>query len=235
MKKISEEIRSLLKANIDWQYRKFTASLIPNTPNILGVRIPILRAIAKQFSSRNDIDEFIRITPTSLEEALLQGMIIGRLKMPISEILQKVELFIPRITNWSICDIFCGDLKIARKHREIVWQFILSYVRSNEEFSARFALIMMLKYFIDTEHLTQIFAEILNVKCEKYYTKMAIAWLLSMCYVKFPHETFEFLQTNISDKELLAKTVRKILDSYQISNENKEKIAEYYREKRKKR
>ncbi len=222
MNDICLDIRELLDKNIDIKYREFVTPLVPNELNILGVRIPVLRQIAKTIAQRNDVEIFLQMTPTVIEEALLQGMIIGRFKLP--DILKWTRIFIPRITNWSICDVFCGNLKITRKHPKIIWDFIQPYVRLNEEFSSRFALIMMLKYFINEEYLSQIFTEIMNVRCKKYYTQMAVAWLLSMCYAKFPNETFEFLKTHKIDVDILAKTTRKIFDSYQISAIDKEKI-----------
>ena len=44
----SEIIKNRILQEADKDYKKFSSSLIPNINNILGVRIPVLRRLAKE-------------------------------------------------------------------------------------------------------------------------------------------------------------------------------------------
>ena len=131
-----ENIRKELKALADPKYRKFHSYLLPGTDNILGVRIPQLRTMAKEIIKKDDWRPFVETANTNYyEETMLQGMIIGLAKMNLDEQMNYISLFIPRINNWAVCDIFSSELKTAvRKGKETVWQFIQPYLKSQKEF-----------------------------------------------------------------------------------------------------
>lgn len=74
---IREEIRNKLHAWADARYREFHSALVPDTPHILGVRIPLLRQLAKELVRDNRWRDFIGATDTCYyEETMLQGMMI---------------------------------------------------------------------------------------------------------------------------------------------------------------
>ena len=113
---ITENIRKELQTLVDSKYQEFHSALVPGTENILGVRIPQLRVMAKEIAKRDDWRIFIEATDTKFyEEAMLQGMVIGRSKTALDEQMKYVKRFVPRIDNWTVCDIFCGELKSAVK------------------------------------------------------------------------------------------------------------------------
>ena len=49
----NEQIRDFLEKHAEKQFKDFTSSLIPGTDSILGVRLPVLRSLAKQLSRRH--------------------------------------------------------------------------------------------------------------------------------------------------------------------------------------
>ena len=53
---------------------------------------------------------------------------------------------------------------------------------------------------------------------------MAVAWAISMAYVKFSEKTWEFLQNNHLDDFTYNKALQKMVESYRVDNETKEKI-----------
>ena len=113
---ITENIRKELQTLVDSKYQEFHSALVPGTENILGVRIPQLRVMAKEIAKRDDWRIFIEATDTKFyEEAMLQGMVIGRSKTALDEQMKYVKRFVPRIDNWAVCDIFCSELKTAVK------------------------------------------------------------------------------------------------------------------------
>ena len=96
----TESVRKELKTLEDPTYREFHSSLIPGANNILGVRIPQLRIMAKGLAKKEDWRTFVEATDTQYyEETMLQGMIIGLAKMELEERIHYIRLFVPRINN----------------------------------------------------------------------------------------------------------------------------------------
>lgn len=219
------EIKKELEAAADEKYRIFNSALLPGTENILGVRIPQLRMLAKQLAKENDWRTFVETPDTDYyEEIMLQGMIIGLAKMELEEQMKLIRLFIPRIDNWAVCDIFCGELKrVVGKEKETVWQFIQPYLKSGQEFEIRFGIVMLFHY-IDEEYIDRVleYAGIFNY--EAYYARMAMAWMLSICFVKFPEKTMEYLRQSPLDNWTYNKALQKIIESFRVDKETKDTI-----------
>ena len=71
-------IRSEIDANIDEKYKNFQSSLCPNIKNIEGVRVPILRDIARTISKREEIASYLEEANVSTyEEKNIYGFVIG--------------------------------------------------------------------------------------------------------------------------------------------------------------
>ena len=125
---------------------------------------------------------------------MLQGMVIGGAKEDINTILKYVKEFVPKIDNWAVCDTFCTSLKITKKYKKEMWKFIQEYLKSDKEFELRFAIVMILGYFIDEEYLEKDFKIFNNIKSDKYYVKMALAWAISICVIKYYDRTVKYLE-----------------------------------------
>ena len=155
---------------------------------------------------------------------MLKGMVIGDLKLTPEEKLTWIQWFVPKIDNWSVCDSFCVGLKFSKKHPELVWEFIQPYLQSNKEYEIRFGVVMILSYFIEKEYLSQIFQHFNEIQHDGYYVKMAVAWAISMIYIRYPVETTEFLHQNSLDDFTYNKALQKITESYRIDQKTKEQI-----------
>ncbi|MGL4981549.1 MAG: DNA alkylation repair protein [Treponemataceae bacterium] len=216
-KKVREQLFELAEE----KYKIFLSKLLPNTKNIVGVRLPTLRKIAKRIATKDWRNYLENATDDYFEEIMLQGLVIGYAKAEIEEILRYVEKFIPKIDNWSVCDSFCVGLKLTNKHKQRVWEFLKPYYSSENEFEIRFSIVMLISFYIDEHYIPQVFDILNNIKSEFYYVKMAIAWAVSICYIKFPHLTTEFLNNNSLDDYTHNKALQKIIESKRINLETK--------------
>ena len=63
--------------------------------------------------------------------------------------------------------------------------------------------------------------------------KMAVAWAVSVCYVKFPEKTEKFLLKNTLDDFTHNKAIQKIRESYRVSKEEKERLNQWKRKEKK--
>ena len=150
-----EEIRNVLVGKAEDTYRDFSASLIPKSMPILGVRLPELRKIAKDLVKTTDWKQEIASYEGEhediyFEETMLRGMIIGHgtQKTKDETALELLRDFIPHVDNWSVCDSFCNSFLYASRNREAVWDFMQKYLYSDKEFEVRVAIILLLTQFL---------------------------------------------------------------------------------------
>ena len=224
MNSIEKQVNTWLLAEREVDYQKFSSSLIPNINNVLGVRLPKLRKYAKTLL-KQDYESFLDHACNYMEEVMLQGMLIGLIKETPENKLKRIEKFVPPIDNWSVCDTFCCGLKFAKNNQQLVWEFLEQYISSDKEYSVRFALVMMLDYFINDEFIDRVLSAIMTVNRSEYYVKMAAAWALSICYIKYPTKTYKCL-VKLKDEEVKKKAFRKICESYRVSKEDKISLKE---------
>lgn len=219
---MKQRTKQELKNLQDKKYKEFHSSLCPGVNNILGVRVPILRNYAKELLKQYDFKDLMEnIDNEYYEEIMLQGMLIGLAKEDFELLLKYIENFIPKINNWGVCDTFCAGLKFTKKNKEAMWNFILKYLNSDKEFEIRFSIVMILDYYIEQEKLEEIFEIFDNVKSNKYYVQMAIAWAISICLIKYYDETLEYLKHTNIDIFTYNKALQKAIESYRITDEQK--------------
>lgn len=219
---MNQEIRKKLLENVDESYREFHSNLCPGTNNILGIRVPVLRGIAKELAKEDWRENYAAIGNEYYEEIMLQGMILGLAKADIEEIKQYLTEYIPKIDNWAVCDVCCAGLKITKKHKKEMWDFLQTYLKSNKEFEIRFGVVMLLDYYITPEYLLKLFEQFDRIGHPGYYVKMAVAWAISICYIKFPKETSKYLECNQLDDFTYNKAIQKTIESYRVPKEEKE-------------
>lgn len=207
----------------DKKYQEFHSKLCPGTDNIIGIRIPVLREYAKKLLKENDFKTLINyIDDEYYEEIMLQGMLIGLAKSDFNEIKPYIENFIPKIDNWAICDTFCAGLKITKKYKREMWNLINTYITSDEEFFIRFAVVMILDYYIEEEYIKENFKIFNNIKSDKYYVQMAVAWAISICFAKYFDKTIKYMKTANLDDFTYNKAIQKAIESYRITKEEKD-------------
>lgn len=218
---VGMDIENLLREHTDEKYREFQYKLIPNAKNIIGVRVPILRKIAKEIAKGDWKNYLEKEDKNTYEEIMLEGYVIGYAKLNINEALKYLESFIPKIDNWAICDSTINTFKFTSKNKEVVFEFIKPYLYSEKEFEVRFAVIMLLSFYIEDNYIEDILEILCKISNKEYYVQMAIAWTVSVCYVKFPIKTEEFLIKNFLDDFTHNKSIQKIRESLRVSETDK--------------
>lgn len=215
-------IKERLLKESESDFQKFSASLIPNIDNVLGVRLPKLRKIANEIYKSSDWQKFlIQNKFEYMEEIILQGMVIGLIKQNPEEILKYIKNFIPKIDNWAVCDSFCNSLKFTKQNKKLVWDFIQPYFTSENEYDKRFGYVMLLEYFITDDYLDEVLKLIDKFKDERYYAQMAVSWALSICFIKYPQKTLEYLRISRLDDWTFNKSISKICESLRVDKDTK--------------
>ena len=223
---LNEEIRADLEAHAEESYRRFASSLLPGEHSMLGVRLPYLRKMAKSIARQDWRAYLASASDASFEEIMLQGLVIGCAGCPLEERLSLTAAFVPKIRNWSVCDSFVAGLKVSAGDLSRVWEFLQPYLNSGKEFEQRFAIVVMLDYFIREDWLKSVLQTLDTVSLTGYYAKMAAAWTVAECFAHYPDETFSFLQNNHLDDDTYRKALRKITESRKVAPDTKQIIRE---------
>lgn len=216
----------------DIKYRDFNKKIIViDEDKLIGVRTPILKNIAKKISktsSKSFLNLFENLFKKNkikfYEEKALYGFVIGYSKLDFNERLKKIDFFINIIDNWAICDIVDSTFKFINKSKDEFYHYLLSKLKTKNFWEQRFIFVILLAYYIDEQHLKDIFKICEQIKSEEYYVNMAKAWLLSVCYIKFKEDTYKFLEKTNLDDWTINKSIQKIRESLRVSKEDKEKI-----------
>lgn len=225
MKENPSQLIQYLESLADTKYRDFSAHLLPSGTNLLGVRLPLLRTLAKEIA-KGDWKAFLSAEAESdyMEETMIRGFVRAYAKMDFEERLQQIATFVPLIQNWSVCDSFCATLRFRKNELPPLRRFLDNYLLSEEEYKARFGFVMLLDHFVAEEWLHDIFTTCDKCRTTAYYTQMAVAWLLSSCYIHFPDDTFTYLQKNRLTDFTHNMALRKICDSFRVTEQQKSEI-----------
>lgn len=191
-----------------------------------GISIPELRKYAKKLA-KNNYKEFIKEnTFETFELKLLHAFLIGYIKEDIKNLLTYFEDFMPQVDDWAVNDSLCQNFKIARKHQEIVWKFIMKYKTSKKEFESRIVSVVMLSHYLNDEYIDRVIDVINEINTEKYYSQMGLAWLIATIMGKYPKKCISYITSDKCkiDKETRKKAMQKIKESYKVSEEIKQTI-----------
>lgn len=222
-------IREKLFELQDKTYQEFHSGLCPNVNDIIGVRIPELRKLAKQIAKENAKEYLEKAPKEYYEEKMLQGFVIGYMKANIEEKLYYLDKFVPIIDNWAVCDCSVSTFKFVRQYQNQMLEYIQKYLMSSKEFELRFSIVILMQYYINEEYIDKILEIFDNIHHEGYYVKMAVAWALQVCYVKFPKKTMKFLKNNNLDDFTYNKALQKMIESYRVDDSAKEQFREMKR------
>lgn len=207
------------KNHIDENYKEFHQKLCPTKYPIIGVKIPILRNIAKELSTKHSLEYLVNnIDNSCFENVLLKGLCIAYSKECN---LDYIDNYINLIDNWSLCDTFCNTLKFIKKDKTNYIDFINNCLHNNEEFRIRVGLVLLLNYYICDDYKEYLYNVLDNVNTTYYYTHMAAAWLLSYLFIYYYDDTLNYLKYSKLDTLTIAKGITKAIESYRIIKEQK--------------
>ena len=211
----------------DMEYKEFQGRLVPNSRyEIIGIRTPIMKSIAKEIS-RGDVAGFLECAQNNYyEEVMIKGFVISHIRDEDAFYLY-FKSYINLIDNWALCDSFCSSVKIVKKFEAKYFEKCLQLCLDKSEFVARIGLVMILNHFISRKNLLQIFQTLNRIEIQEFYVNMAMAWLVSELYIKFPGDTEVFLKDNNMNRFTQNKAICKIGDSHRVDAEDKFKLRKY--------
>lgn len=221
MSDIINEIETELFALQDEKYRDFNASLVPTLDknSFIGVRSPELRRLAKKYAKDERIEVFLSALPHKYqEENTLHGFIIS-LEKDFDKAIAETELFLPYINNWAVCDGISP--KVFAKNKPELLEYIKMWIKSDETYTVRFAIGMLMRHFLDEEFEPWQMEFVISVDSEEYYIRMMQAWYMATALAKQYDAAFEVIKAKKLPKWTHNKSIQKAVESYRITDERK--------------
>ena len=219
---IVDDIREDLFANQDVKYRDFQSKLTPTIEanTAIGVRTPVLRKLAKAYSKRQDVDEFLADLPHKyFDENQLHAFILSEIK-DFDECIGKLERFLPFVDNWATCDQMSP--KCFKKNHEKLLPYLNKWIKSDDTYTVRFAIVNLMSHFLDDDFDEGYLKLVSDIKSDEYYINMAIAWYFATALAKQYDKTIPYIENKTLDVWTHNKAIQKSIESYRVTAEHKE-------------
>ena len=158
------EIREKLFSLRDLDFKEFHSKLLPtiNPDDIIGVRLPLIRKLAAELLKTGNVDLFLNDLPHKyLDENQLHSFIIDKKCKTYDSAIEQVEKFLPFIDNWSLCDSF--KPKALKMDINDLYSRIEEWLKSSYPYTVRFALVLLLNWFLDKDFDKEILSAVKTV------------------------------------------------------------------------
>lgn len=205
----------------DKSFADFQAGLLPGIErsSIIGVRLPILRDVAKELIKDGTSEELMKNLPHKFfEENLLHSIFISEMK-DFDECVTETDRFLPFVDNWAVCDTMSP--KSFKKNREKLLIKIRKWAESREVYTCRFGIKMLMNHFLDGDFREELLQIPASVKSEEYYVNMMIAWFFATALAKQWEPTVKYLENRSLSAWVHNKTIQKARESFRITAEQK--------------
>lgn len=193
-----------------------------------GISIPDLKKFAKQIAKEDykgllDKNEF-----GTFELRLLYAFVLGYSKDDIKVLLSYFDKFVPYVDDWAVNDSLCQSFKISRKYPDIVWNYLMQYKDSKNEFESRIVSVMLLSHYLNDDYIDKVIKVLDSLNTDDYYSQMGVAWAIATIMGKYPQKCLKYLQSKNChlDKITYKKSLQKIRESFRVSKEIKNYISE---------
>ncbi len=214
-------IEELIKLQ-DKDYGDFHSKLIPDMPRekLIGVRTPDVRKLAKAFAKDPECQKFLNTLPHNYyEEYILHGILISEMK-DYDQCITYLENFLPYVDNWAVCDLM--NPKPFKNNRDKLLEKIKVWIKSNHTYTCRFAILTLMKHFLDEDFKTEYLKMPASVHSDEYYVNMMIAWYFATALAKQWDATIPYFEKPVMDKWTHNKAIQKARESYRVTKEQKE-------------
>ena len=211
----------------DIEYKNFHSKLMPTIDDerIIGIRVPALRKFAKTLFKQDIKNSFMNNLPHYYyEENNIHAFLIERID-DFDEALEETNKFLPYIDNWATCDMFSP--KVFGKNKERLIEEIKKWLSSSEPYTIRYAIGMLMRYFLDEDFKSEYAQWVAAVKSDEYYVKMMKAWYFATALAKQYDIAVTYISNHVLDETEHRMTIQKAIESLRISDTRKQILKKY--------
>ena len=213
-----------LNAVADVSHKKYCVRLImPIDENsVIGVPTPVLRDMARKMVENGEWRDFIADLPHKyFEENQLHSFIISEIR-DIDFVIGEINKFLPYVDNWATCDQMSP--KVFKKNTDKILPYIKKWIKSKHIYTVRFAILCLMRYFLEDKFDTKYVDMVVSIRCKEYYINMMQAWYLATALVKQYEYVLPYFQGRRIEKWTHKRAIEKALESQRIPQSNKLKL-----------
>ena len=206
----------------DTKYRDFQSKLIPTADKetFIGIRTPALRDYAKKMVKAGGCEEFLCALPHRyFDENQLHAFILSEIK-DFDKCVEYVDEFLTYVDNWATCDQMSP--KVFKKNRDKLLPKIRTWIASDKTYTVRFGIGMLMQHFLDDDFKKEYLEMVSKIRSEEYYINMMVAWYFATALSKQYDATIPYIEKRVLDPWTHKKTIQKAIESYRITDEQKE-------------
>lgn len=205
----------------DLKYRDFHSKLMPtiDKEKVIGIRTPDLRKFAKRMFKTDVSEDFLANLPHEYyEENNLHAFLIEQID-DYDLCIKELNRFLPFVDNWATCDMMRP--KVFKNHLSELLDEIDKWLLSKDTYTVRFGMEMLMVYYLDENFKTEYSDAVAGIRTDEYYIKMMQAWYFATALSKQYEKILPYLENNRLDADTHNKTIRKAIESYCITDEQK--------------
>jgi 3-methyladenine DNA glycosylase AlkD len=213
MNDIREKLADLARGNAE--YAVFNKRIVNTGQEVLGVRLPDMRKLARELArgmTVGDARDFIKSADKKVyEEVLLIGLVIAYAKLTDVEKVELTKQYLKHVDSWAQID----SATMRTYGSDVWWDFAKECLRSDEEFTVRYGVILMMDNFLTDAKLAEVLQLTSKIKNDAYYVKMGVVWL----YAEAGLKNYEKTIASVTKLEpwTQRKALTKMLESYRFT------------------
>ena len=208
----------------DIKYRDFQKKLLPSVDEsaVIGVRTPLLRALAKEMIKAGEADDFLESLPHRyFDENQLHAFILSEEKNA-DKCYRLLDRFLPYVDNWATCDQMSP--KAFKKDKRELLSHIQNWLRSDHAYTVRFGLGMLMQHCLDRDFSPEYLDWAADIQTDEYYIQMMVAWFFSTALAKQYDAALPYIQNGRLDAFTHNKAIDKARESFRVTEEHKEEL-----------
>ena len=147
-----QEFIEYLKTLSDLKYQEFHSKII-EYEEVLGVKTSELKNIAKRIS-KGDYKSYIELNNSKFyEPIMIEGLILGYLKIPFDELINYINNYLKKVTNWAHIDLLVTNLRQFKKSPKEGFKYAKSLTHSKNNWAKRCGIVILLTYYLHDIYL----------------------------------------------------------------------------------
>lgn len=196
---------------------EFSKNILNTSIEVKGIYSKDVKTLIKKYKDINindfELDKFYELNFLYFAIGLQQ-------KKTLNEQVEFVFENKEHLLSWGITDSTYQYFKVGVFEKTL--PTIKLFISQKEEFLIRYGYLLLFKFLKDTTIYDTIFGLFKN--SDFFYVKMAEAWILSYLYIYDSKKTYDYLFSSDISFDIKNMAIRKILDSYRVNKEEKEKV-----------
>lgn len=214
-----QELVNELNASSNQDYKEFSEKIGKNSLRRMGVTFPKMQDLVK----KHYLDEDLDLSEFELNKYLELNYIYIAINLKRLKDFDKMFDFIKNnleiFNSWELTDSLPRVFK-KLKYQDFLKEYVY-FTHTSGEFSQRIGYVIGLNYYKEPD-ISLLIKEMKQT--DYYYTNMGMAWLLATLAIKHFDIVYDVLKSDRISLDTKKKAASKMIESFRITEENKNRI-----------